>query len=68
MPTTFATTRPGIKPSQDFYELARLEWKEATGMGFPHDLTDDDRAYQQRCFARAEDYHSRALEAAAKGE
>lgn len=65
---TYAPIFPGLTKSQDLEALARLEWQAAADLGFPHDLSDDDRAYQQRCFARAEDYHRQAIEAAAREE
>lgn len=65
---TYSPIFPGLTKSQDLEALAHLEWQAAVYLGFPHDLSEEDRAYQQRCFARAEDYHQRALEAAAKGE
>ena len=51
---------------EDFKHAARLEWSAAVQLGAPVDLSLEDRAYQQRCFERAESYERRAELAALK--
>lgn len=44
----------------ELWYLARSWWREATSMGYPWELSEENRGLQDRCFERAKNHAERA--------